>query len=160
MVSSVDGREPEPSPMSASSTEVPSKASDPYGHERNLDGNFDSHENWPPTTPTSARTSNGFDTDLESAKPPRISQQATRPMCGNQLVSDNRVWPGQAYWKKKALAAERKNRSCQCLARLDKRTRIILQIVTVLFVVGVAVGVGFGISISLGARTWPQDGRG
>lgn len=79
---------------------------------------------------------------------------------GNRLNSDSSVWPGQAHWREKALAAERKNRSCRCMARLSKRTRIVVKLAIAFFIVGVAVGVGFGISKSLGARIWqPQDDR-
>ncbi|KAI1746310.1 hypothetical protein F4680DRAFT_16425 [Xylaria scruposa] len=119
-----------------------------------------SHGNSTPSTPNSAY-SNGFDTDLEAMKTARSSDHLRGPsMSANRTNPDSSVWPGQAHWKKKALAAERKNRSCQPLARLSERNRIILQVVVVLFVVGVAVGVGFGISKSLGARTWqPKDAR-
>ncbi|KAI8952709.1 hypothetical protein F4801DRAFT_202413 [Xylaria longipes] len=113
------------------------------------------------STPTSAYSSNGFDADLEGMKPAQSSENLRGPsISGNRTSPDSSVWPGQAHWKQKAIAAERKNRSCQCLARLSKRNRIILQVAVVLLVVGVAVGVGFGVSKSLGARTWqPKDGR-
>ncbi|KAI1750130.1 hypothetical protein F4782DRAFT_263437 [Xylaria castorea] len=161
MGSPIDVEEPKRSQLTVSTKELIPKPSNVAGAERNLDEAFKSHGNSTPSTPASTYSSNGFDTDLEAMKTVRSSDHLRGPsISANQTSPDSSVWPGQAHWKQKALAAERKNRSCQCLARLSKRNRVILQVAVVLFVVGVAVGVGFGISKSLGARTWqPNDSR-
>ncbi|TGJ75295.1 hypothetical protein E0Z10_g11030 [Xylaria hypoxylon] len=159
MVTSIEGEAPKPPQMAVSAKEVSSISSHRFTHERNPDGGFESREDSIPSTPTSAHTINGFDVDIEAIKPAQ-SQEHLRgaSISGNRFNSDSSVWPGQAHWKNKALAAKRKNRSCQWLARLSKRTQIAVKLAIVLLVVGVAVGVGFGISISLGARLWqPKD---
>ncbi|KAI0445451.1 hypothetical protein F4803DRAFT_155416 [Xylaria telfairii] len=151
MVSPIDDKGPKLSQLTVSTQEIIPNSGRP-------DESFKAHGNSMPSTPNSAYSSNGFGADLEGMKPVQSSEHLTGPsMCGNRTNPDSTVWPGQAHWREKALAAERKNRSCQCLARLSKRTRVIIQVVVVLFVVGVAVGVGFGISKSLGARTWPTN---
>ncbi|KAI0491192.1 hypothetical protein F4859DRAFT_37455 [Xylaria cf. heliscus] len=120
-----------------------------------LDDSLKSHGNLSPLTPSSAHSSNGFGADLEGMKTARSTEHLRgASISGNRTSPDSSVWPGQAHWREKAIAAERKNRSCQCLARLSKRTRVVLQVAVVLLVVGVAVGVGFGISKSTGTRTW------
>ncbi|KAI0398291.1 hypothetical protein F5Y17DRAFT_149102 [Xylariaceae sp. FL0594] len=116
-----------------------------------------------PTTPATAHTC-GHDVDLEAFKTAGFLEAAKRASMGEKRSDqDSRVWPDQAHWKKKALEAKRKNRSCQCLARytsrLSKRTRIALQIALALFILGAAVGVGFGISKPLGASIWHPDGK-
>ncbi|KAI0454536.1 hypothetical protein F5B21DRAFT_233909 [Xylaria acuta] len=157
MVSPIGDEEPKLSQLTVSTKEIIPKPSNVPGTGRNPDGSFKSLGN---LTPSSTHSSSGFDTDLEGMKTAQSSEHLRgASISGNRTSPDRSVWPGQAHWRQKALAAERKNRSCQCLARLSKRNRIILQVAVVLFVVGVAVGVGFGISKSLGARTWqPKDG--
>ncbi|KAI1352488.1 hypothetical protein F5Y01DRAFT_89616 [Xylaria sp. FL0043] len=140
---------------------VPKTPSDRSTHDRNQNGVFESHEISTPSTPTSAHTIDAFEVDIEAMKPAQ-SQENLRKGFTNEdsSGSDSRVWPGQAHWREKTLAAKRKNRSCQWLTRLDKRIQIAIKITIVLLVVGVAVGVGFGISKSLGARIWqPGDDR-
>lgn len=145
--------------MTVSAKEVVPKSSNRSAHERNPDGYFESHENSTPSTPTSAHTIDGFDIYIEGIKSAQSQENLRRgSMSGHRSKSDSSVWPGQAHWREKALAAKRKNRSCQCLARLNKRTRVVVKITIVLLVVGIAVGVGFGISKPLGARIWqPKD---
>ncbi|KAI0407368.1 hypothetical protein F4802DRAFT_19347 [Xylaria palmicola] len=102
----------------------------------------------------------GFDTDLEGGAEPghRPEDQHIRPSTRDTpRGSDASIWPGQDHWRDKALAAKRKNRYCNLLGRLDRRTRIAVKVALVLLVVGVAVGVGLGISKSLGARVWKPE---
>ncbi|KAJ8129521.1 hypothetical protein O1611_g4109 [Lasiodiplodia mahajangana] len=145
--------------LTVSTKELGSKSSHSSLGEGRLGSSFDGYGHLTPTTPTSANTVTGFDVDMEGMKHTESSEHLREAsMNGNRLHSDSSVWPGQAHWREKALAAERKNRSCQCLARLSKRTRITVKVAILLFIVGVAVGVGFGISKSLGARVWqPKD---
>ncbi|KAI3323298.1 hypothetical protein HD806DRAFT_107628 [Xylariaceae sp. AK1471] len=159
MAISLDDKATKPYQLTVLTKEVTSKSSNASTHERNPDGSFDSHRESVSSTPTSAQTSNGFDTDIEAMKPVQSSEHLSKTStCGNGSNSDSSVWPGQAHWREKARAAERKNRSCQCMARLSKRTRIAVKIAIALFVIGVAVGVGFGISKPLGAPIWqPKD---
>ncbi|KAI1336207.1 hypothetical protein F5Y15DRAFT_215559 [Xylariaceae sp. FL0016] len=113
------------------------------------------------SSPSSAHLNNGFDTDVEAMMPAQSSDNLNKTTTGttrSHNKQDCTVWPGQAHWKQKARAAKIKNRSCQCMARLSKRTRIIVKIAIVLLIVGIAVGVGFGISKPLGAQIWqPSD---
>ncbi|KAL1868248.1 hypothetical protein Daus18300_005972 [Diaporthe australafricana] len=115
------------------------------------------------STPASSRDLNPFDTDIEAM----ISTRTTREddSCGmkstskNNLKGDGQVWPGQAHWKKKAKANKLNQRSCQCLARMSKRNRILVKVAIIVLVVLTAVGVGFGISKPLGAGIWKPDGN-
>ncbi|KAI1124502.1 hypothetical protein F5Y10DRAFT_28503 [Nemania abortiva] len=159
MAASDDKTLPKAAQLTVSTKELNSKSSGSSTDERHLDGDFEGYGHLTPITPTSANTETGFDTDTEGMKHTESSEHLREAsMNSNRLHSDSSVWPGQAHWREKALAAERKNRSCQCLARLSKRTRIVVKIALLLFIVGVAVGVGFGISKSLGARIWqPKD---
>ncbi|KAI0597991.1 hypothetical protein F4775DRAFT_203220 [Biscogniauxia sp. FL1348] len=109
------------------------------------------------STPASAHA-NGFDTDIEAMMPVKSSDNLNKTStCGNRSKSDASVWPGQDHWKQKARNAKINNRSCQCMARLSKRTRVAVKIALALFIIGVAVSVGFGISKSLGAKVWQPD---
>lgn len=111
------------------------------------------------STPSTAHNANPFDTDIEaiittSGQCNRKSTQCTRGVGG----PDCQVWPGQDHWRRKAKAAKRNRRSCNCLAHLSKRNRILVKILIGLLIVGVAVGVGFGVSKPLGAPIWhPHD---
>ncbi|KAI1823151.1 hypothetical protein F4861DRAFT_343635 [Xylaria intraflava] len=150
MASTIDDKAHTPSQLLVSTKEVRPTISDPPSYERTPNGSFEDRGNLSPSTLAPSPTANGFDLDIECLKPPRSSEQTRKTsMGGDQLNSDSSVWPGQAHWREKALAAERKNRSCQCLARLSKRTNIAVKIAIALLVVGVAVAVGFGISKSV-----------
>ncbi|KAI2623377.1 hypothetical protein GGR54DRAFT_51183 [Hypoxylon sp. NC1633] len=111
------------------------------------------------STPYSASAVNGFDTDIEAMMPVKSSEQLNKTTtAGTRPRSDCPVWPGQDHWRQKARAAKINNRSCQCMARLSKRNRIVVKILIALSIVGIAVGVGFGISKPLGAGIWqPKD---
>ncbi|KAI0533266.1 hypothetical protein GGR58DRAFT_125598 [Xylaria digitata] len=159
MFSSAESEASKPPQMIVSAKEVTPTSSNRSTHGRNSDAGFGSHEDSTPSTPSSAHAINGFDVDVEAIKPAQSQEHLRGPsMSGNRDHSDSSVWPGQAHWRQKALAAKRKNRSCHCLARLSKPAQVAVKIAIVLLVVGVAVGIGFGISISQGARLWqPKD---
>ncbi|KAI8622984.1 hypothetical protein F5Y19DRAFT_29090 [Xylariaceae sp. FL1651] len=155
MVTPVDEKAPKPSMLIVTTKEVVLGSSNLPAHDGNPNGSFENRRSSALSTPTSARTLNDFDTDIEAMMPTQSSEHLNqKTTCSNRYNSDSNVWPGQAHWKEKARAADRKNRSCQCMARLSKRTRIIVKIAIALFIVGVAVGVGFGISKPLGATIW------
>jgi len=107
------------------------------------------------STPTSAHQ-NPFDTDIEAIitnteSYPRKSAECTKG------GTDCQVWPGQDHWKRKAKDAKRNRHSCNCLAKLSKRNRILVKILIGMLIIGIAVGVGFGVSKPLGAGIWRSD---
>lgn len=117
------------------------------------------------STPATAHNDlNPFDTDLEAMVSSRTLTGGD-DACGMKSVSnsnlkgsaDGQVWPGQAHWKKKAKAAKINKHSCQCLARLSKRNRILVKVLIGLIVIALGVGVGLGISRKLGAGIWKPD---
>ncbi|GAP89074.1 hypothetical protein SAMD00023353_0902740 [Rosellinia necatrix] len=161
MFAPVDDEALKLSPLTLSVKEVTTESSNPATDGKTLDERFDGYGHSALSTPTSAHTTSGFSTDLEGMKHVQSSDHLRgASVSGERFDSDSSVWPGQAHWREKDRAAKRKNRSCHWLARLSKRTQIIVKVAIVLSVVGVAVGVGFGISKSLGARVWqPEDDR-
>lgn len=118
------------------------------------------------TPATTHNDLNPFDTDLEAMI---SSRTLTQPddACGMKSASksnlkgspEGQVWPGQDYWKNKAKAARINKRSCQCLAKMSKRNRIIVKVLIGAIIVAIAVGVGLGISRAVGAGVWkPSSG--
>ncbi|KAI1498483.1 hypothetical protein F5X99DRAFT_321975 [Biscogniauxia marginata] len=125
--------------------------------EKTFDMSLESRRPSSVSTPISAHA-NGFDTDIEAMMPIKSSDNLNKTStCGNRSKSDATVWPGQDHWKQKARNAKINNRSCQYMARLSKRTRIIVKITLVILIIGIAVGVGFGISKPLGAKIWQPE---
>ncbi|XDG01863.1 hypothetical protein ABKA04_001478 [Annulohypoxylon sp. FPYF3050] len=123
--------------------------------QRSPDGSLDIRRNSNVSTPCSASAPNGFDTDIEAMMPVKSSDHLNKTASSNpKPKSDCPVWPGQDHWRQKARAAKINNRSCQCMARLSQRNRIIAKVLIAFLIVGVAVGVGFGISKPLGAGIW------
>ncbi|KAI1758555.1 hypothetical protein GGR53DRAFT_252595 [Hypoxylon sp. FL1150] len=127
-----------------------------HSHERSPVQSMEIRRNSSVSTPYSTSAPNGFDTDVEAMMPVKSSEylNKTSSTGNNKPKSDCQVWPGQDHWRRKARAAKINNRSCQCMARLSKRNRIIVKILIVFLIVGIAVGVGFGISKPLGAGIW------
>ncbi|CAN8095838.1 unnamed protein product [Discula destructiva] len=117
------------------------------------------------STPATAQLElNPFDTDLEAM----VTNRTLAPgddACGMKSTSncnlkgcaEGQVWPGQAHWKKKAKAAKVNKRSCQLLAKLSKRNRILVKVFIGLLVIALGLGVGLGISRKLGAAVWKPD---
>ncbi|KJZ71273.1 hypothetical protein HIM_09346 [Hirsutella minnesotensis 3608] len=108
------------------------------------------------TSPRSERSANPFDTDVEAMVTNSSTDKCARASIVLNRKDDCQVWPGKDHWKQRAKAAKRE-RSCTCLARLNRRTRIAVKILIVLLVVGIAVGVGFGVSKPLGAPIWGKN---
>ncbi|AEO63013.1 e3a3e82a-a57c-4c34-98cc-c4d315cfe596 [Thermothielavioides terrestris] len=105
------------------------------------------------SSPSTARA-DPFDTDIEAMVTHNFSRRSAECTKGG---SDCEVWPGQDHWRRKAKAAKRKRRYCNCLAGLSKRNRIIVKILIIMLIVGIAVGVGFGVSKPLGAGVWRSE---
>ncbi|KAI1391256.1 uncharacterized protein F4822DRAFT_179770 [Hypoxylon trugodes] len=128
-------------------------------HERSPEASMEIRRNSNVSTPCSASTPNGFDTDIEAMVTVRSSDYLNKTTTGaTRPKSDCPVWPGQDHWRQKARAAKINNRSCQCMAHLSHRNRIIIKVLIAFLIVGIAVGVGFGISKPLGAGIWqPKD---
>ncbi|KAI0167163.1 hypothetical protein GGR52DRAFT_91462 [Hypoxylon sp. FL1284] len=134
-----------------------------HSHERSPIASMDSRRNSNASTPYSATAPTAFDTDIEAMMPGKSSEHLNKTVTGatgnTRSNPDCTVWPGQDHWRQKARAAKINNRSCQCMARLSRRNKIMVKILIVFLIVGIAVGVGFGISKPLGAGIWqPSDG--
>lgn len=109
-----------------------------------------------------------YDTDVEmlagitSSTRNSCQANATRKSisCTGLQPTDCQVWPGHEHWRNKAKVNRRRNRgTCNCMAHLSRRTRIIVRVLIIAVFVGAAVGVGLGISRYLGAPIWqpPQQ---
>lgn len=109
------------------------------------------------STPASSHA-NPFDTDIEAiiTSSEHCMRKSTECTKGG---TDCQVWPGQDHWKRKAKAAKMSRHSCNCLAHLSKRNRIIVKILIGLLIIGIAVGVGFGVSKPLGAGIWRSENQ-
>ncbi|KAK3358925.1 hypothetical protein B0T25DRAFT_80113 [Lasiosphaeria hispida] len=107
------------------------------------------------STPTSHRM-NPFDTDIEAiiTQSESCNRKSTECTKGG---TECQVWPGQDHWKRKAKAAKMNRHTCNCLAQLSKRNRIIVKMLIGILVIGIAVGVGFGVSKPLGAGIWRSE---
>ncbi|KAK9414437.1 hypothetical protein SUNI508_11279 [Seiridium unicorne] len=107
------------------------------------------------STPNSVHGLNPFETDVEMGQSSENLNRKESQFTGKTLNNPKcTVWPGQDHWKQKARAAKINNRSCQCMARLSKRNRLLVKILIAFLVIGAAVGVGLGISKPLGAGIW------
>lgn len=111
-----------------------------------------------PSTPLSSRNENPFDTDIEAMITTTTSGEALGPRKSCAAVEKKdcpSVWPNMQQWKQKAKTAKKTRRTtCNCLAGLSKRNRIIVKVLIILLIVGVGLGVGFGVSKSLNAPIW------
>ncbi|KHN98397.1 uncharacterized protein MAM_03521 [Metarhizium album ARSEF 1941] len=96
--------------------------------------------------------SNPFETDVEALA---TNTSLDKPRCSAILTrkKDCQVWPNKRDWKQRAKAGK-KNRTCACMQRFNRRTKIMIKVLIIVLVVGVAVAVGFGVSKPLGAPIW------
>lgn len=108
------------------------------------------------STPASSHRANPFDTDIEAiiTTTETCNRKSTECTRGG---TDCQVWPGQDHWRRKAKAAKLNRHTCNCLAKLSKRNRIIVKVLIALLIVGIAFGVGFGVSRSLGAGIYRPE---
>ncbi|KAK4645977.1 hypothetical protein QC761_206280 [Podospora bellae-mahoneyi] len=107
------------------------------------------------STPATTHRLNPFDTDIEAMITNENSHKRSAEC--TKGGTDCQVWPGQDHWKRKAKAAKKNRRACNCLAGLSKRNRILVKILLIFLIVGIAVGVGFGVSKPLGAGIWRSE---
>lgn len=109
------------------------------------------------STPSSSHA-NPFDTDIEAiiTSSEHCMRKSTECTKGG---TDCHVWPGQEHWRRKAKDAKMSRHTCNCLAHLSKRNRIIVKILIGLLIIGIAVGVGFGVSKPLGAGIWRSENQ-
>jgi hypothetical protein len=108
------------------------------------------------STPVSSHHANPFDTDIEAMITTTVTCNRKSTEC-TKGGTDCQVWPGQDHWRRKAKAAKKSRHSCNCLANLSKRNRIIVKILIGILVIGIAVGVGLGVSKPLGAGIWRSE---
>lgn len=107
-----------------------------------------------PSTPTTTQI-NPWETDIEAIATSTTSTQSIGKSSKCRAEgTDCQVWPGHEHWKRKAKLAKLKRHSCNCLANMSKRNRIIAKILIGLLIIGIAVGVGVGLSKPLGAAIW------
>ncbi|KAK4138366.1 hypothetical protein BT67DRAFT_446505 [Trichocladium antarcticum] len=100
---------------------------------------------------------NPFETDVEAMITHEQTHNSRKSQECTKGGSDCQAWPGQEHWKRKAKAAKKSRHTCNCLANLSKRNRIIAKLLIILLIVGIAVGVGFGVSKPLGAGIWRNE---
>jgi hypothetical protein len=105
----------------------------------------------PPTTNSSARTPSNHTHTPSSSSTTEKAHGAT--------VTTLTMWPTQKEVKAKAKADKLARNSCNPLARLSKRTRVIVSVTIALTVIGAAVGIGVGISRAYGGSVWAGNGR-
>ncbi|KYK60877.1 hypothetical protein DCS_02015 [Drechmeria coniospora] len=111
------------------------------------------------STPRSERDVNPFDTDMEAMVTSSSMDKCPRASIVLTRKNDCQVWPGKDHWKQRAKAAKKSQRSCTCMSRFNRRTRIAVKVAVVLLVVGLAVAIGFGVSKPLGAPIWGNNKR-
>ncbi|KAF2099184.1 hypothetical protein NA57DRAFT_56799 [Rhizodiscina lignyota] len=101
--------------------------------------------------------------DVEAQLPP-LSQQSTpagqKPSV--EVTKECQMWPSQKTLKAQRQEAKKKERMCKmcnCWGRLNKKQKILVQIVIALLVCGAAVGLGVGISKAVGGGVWASQGQ-
>ncbi|KAG5927958.1 hypothetical protein E4U42_001495 [Claviceps africana] len=104
-------------------------------------------------TTAQSDSSNPFAADVEATAGAHCSMDKPRASVVLNRKKDCQVWPDKQDWKQRAKAGK-KNRTCACMQRLSRRTRIMVKVLILVLVVGVAVAVGFGVSKPLGAPIW------
>jgi hypothetical protein len=95
---------------------------------------------------------NVYEQDVESQYPLSQTKSSIEP------TKDCTMWPSRVTLKAKA-KEEKAKRSWNPLIRLDKRQRLIAQIVIALVIVGAAVGIGVGVSRAVGGGVWSGTGQ-
>jgi hypothetical protein len=99
-----------------------------------------------------------YDTDVEALTPNTTRNAGLfKSKSGNPECT---VWPGQRAleMKKKAARKERnKHGLCGCMAGLHRRTKISIQALIVLVIIGAVVGIGVGVSKAVGGGVWKNS---
>lgn len=97
---------------------------------------------------------NSYDSDVEAC----LTGSSTNVLKGatNAKTKECTVWPGQRTLMEKKKAA-RRQKGCNPMRKLDKRTKIWVKALIALLVVGIAVGVGIGVSKAVGGGVWSSN---
>jgi hypothetical protein len=100
---------------------------------------------------------NAYDSDIEACltdSNANVLQSTTTTKTNKECT----VWPGQRALMEKKKAAMRQ-KSCNPMRNLDKRTKLWAKICIAILFVGIAVGVGIGVSKAVGGGVWgPNSG--
>jgi hypothetical protein len=100
---------------------------------------------------------NAYDSDIEAC----LTDSNTNALQSTTTTKTNKectVWPGQRALMEKRKAAMRQ-KGCNPMRNLDKRTKLWVKICIAILFVGIAVGVGIGVSKAVGGGVWgPNSG--
>jgi hypothetical protein len=100
---------------------------------------------------------NVYDSDVEAC----LTDSNTNALQSATTTKTNKectVWPGQRALMEKKKAAKRQ-KGCNPMRNLDKRTKLWVKICIAVLFVGIAVGVSIGISKAVGGGVWgPNSG--
>ena len=100
---------------------------------------------------------NVYDSDIEAC----LTESKTNALQSTTTTKTNKectVWPGQRALMEKKKAA-RRQKGCNPMRNLDKRTKLWVKICIAILFVGIAVGVGIGVSKAVGGGVWgPNSG--
>lgn len=100
---------------------------------------------------------NVYDSDIEACLTDS-NNNILHPATTTKTNKDCTVWPGQRTLMEKKKAA-RRQKGCNPMRNLDKRTKLWVKICIAILVVGIAVGVGIGVSKAVGGGVWgPNSG--
>jgi hypothetical protein len=95
---------------------------------------------------------NVYEHDVES------QYQLSQTKSSIEPTKDCTMWPSRVTLQAKA-KQEKAKRSWNPLLRLNKRQKLIAQIVIALLIVGAAVGIGVGVSRAVGGGVWSGNGQ-
>jgi hypothetical protein len=128
-----------PSPLSATSSIPSHKPANPFN-------NLYNHSDESKTT-TDLKQARGNVVDLEAQRDlSLVRTESSRPTCSNK---EDSMWPSLKAQKAKA-KQEKRAKSCNPLARMGKKQKLIATLVIAFFIIGAAVGIGVGISKAVG----------
>jgi hypothetical protein len=102
--------------------------------------------------------------DGRNLKLPNVYQHDVESQCqlsqtkSVQPTQDCTMWPSRVALKAQA-KQDKAKRSWNPLVRLNKRQRLIAQILIALLIVGAAVGIGVGVSRAVGGGVWSGNGQ-
>jgi hypothetical protein len=95
---------------------------------------------------------NSYDSDVEACLT-GSSANVLQSSVNSKGKNDCTVWPGKQALKAQKKAA-RRQRGCNPMRNLSKRTRIWVKLFIALLVIGIAVGIGIGVSKAVGGGVW------
>jgi hypothetical protein len=98
---------------------------------------------------------NVYDSDIEACLS-ESNTNALKPITTTKTNTECTVWPGQRALMEKKRAA-RRQKGCNPMRNLDKRTKLWVKICIAILIVGSAVGVGIGVSKAVGGGVWGSN---